>query len=63
MPVEINAVREREPWGPGGWYAEVVDAVSRAVILSTDYVKGGRVGALEAGRRVAESRGFNVVAC
>lgn len=61
MSVVINVVREREPWGPGAWSAEVIDRASRAVIFTTDYLP--RSQALREAARIARERGLEVLPC
>lgn len=58
--VAIRSCREREPWGPGSWYAEVIDTLTRAVLLTTDY--GPRSLIIRTAEQEARAKGFNVVA-
>lgn len=61
MPVKIKAVREREPWGPGAWYAQVVHAVTGAVLMTTDFAPRGV--ALREAERAAKAQGMEVRPC
>jgi hypothetical protein len=60
MRVAIHVVRDREPWGPGQWYAELVDVMTKAVVGTTDFERG-RYAAEAAGRTEAMVRGLEVL--
>ena len=57
MPIQVHICREREPWGPGAWFAELL--AGSIVVASTDYTPS-RFAAIKAAEKLAASRGMEI---